>query len=810
MLYNHLRTHLIVAPSTSVGKSIFSTGLCRASLAQGERVGYLKPIGTGTGDGDDELHLKRFAPRLSSTKCLFHFDEPVSPHLAVARSGSSSSAASKYPTDDTFVRAISHHVHQFAQDPASAVRQAAGRGASLYIESAGGVHSPVLSGSSQIDAFRPLAPPSTLLISSHALGGISTTLSAYESLLIRGYRIDSVLVFKEDYYENYSYFQKWFEQERGIKVGIAPLPPSVAEPKERDEQNMDTYYATLEENLSPVIDHLRDTHQRRLDELASMGKRSRDVFWWPFVQHNQVARDQDVMVVDSAHGDHFVTLDHKVDAASSKALLSPTFDGSASWWTQALGHSNPTLALAAAQAAGRYGHVLFPSATNEPSLRLAENLVRGVGQGWAERVFYSDDGSTGMEVGLKMALRSYAVRRGLNAEDAGRLKVLGFKGSYHGDTIGVVDACEKSIFTERIDWYNGRGAWLDGSQVMLEQGKVVIRDRKTGQSIGTYNTLKEIYDVDQRLKDDDSLVERYRHEIAAFVREHHEAGTEFGALVLEPIVMGAGGMIFIDPLFQRVLIDLVRGDSTLFPSCASRNASTASSKTWQGLPVIFDEVFVGLHRIGPLTSARLLGSTTYPDIAVYAKILSGGLVPLSVTLASGSIFETFLGPGKVDALLHGHSYTAHPVGCNVALTTLNTLEKMQKRGDWDAAKQNWGIQASAAPPHSSTTSAQPWSLWSAEFVDRVSRLEERVSGVMALGTLLVVYLRTSSAGYDSAASVDLLARLKDAKIPGGPSAKGYNVHARPLGNVVYFMTSLNSKLEDLRALEGALWEALLK
>ncbi|SCV73356.1 BQ2448_7282 [Microbotryum intermedium] len=805
MLYHHLRTHLIVAPSTSVGKSIFSTGLCRASLAKGERVGYLKPIGTGTGDGDDELHLKRFAPQLNSTKCLFHFDEPVSPHLAVARSDSATTAPSQYPTDDAFVRAISQHVDQFAQDPASAARQAPGRGsarASLYIESAGGVHSPVLSGSSQVDALRPLAPPSTLLIASHALGGISTTLSAYESLLIRGYRIDSVLVFKEDYYENYSYFQKWFEQERGIKVGVVPLPPTVAEPSERDEQNMHSYYSTLEEGLSPIVDHLRETHRNRIDELASMGKRSRDVFWWPFVQHNQVARDQDVMVIDSAHGDHFVTLDHKVDGTSSEALLGPTFDGSASWWTQALGHSNPTLALAAAQAAGRYGHVLFPSATNEPSLRLAENLVQGVGKGWAERVFYSDDGSTGMEVGLKMALRSYAVRQGLDAEEASRLKVLGFKGSYHGDTIGVVDACEKSIFTERIDWYNGRGAWLDGSQVMLEQGEVVIRDRRTGESIGKYDTLKHLYDVDQRLNDGDPLVERYSKEIADFVKKHHEAGTEFGALVLEPIVMGAGGMIFIDPLFQRILIDLVRGDSTLFPSRST--ASTAGARAWQGLPVIFDEVFVGLHRIGPLTSARLLGSTTYPDIAVYAKILSGGLVPLSVTLAAGSIFETFLGPGKVDALLHGHSYTAHPVGCNVALTTLNTLEKMQEKGDWDRAKEDWGIKT--ALPQSA--SSQPWSLWSSEFVDRISRLNDKVSGVIALGTLLVVYLRTQSAGYDSSASVNLLARLKGTKVTGGPSLTGYNVHARPLGNVVYFMTSLNSKPADLRGLERALWEVL--
>lgn len=152
MLSRHLRSHLIVAPSTSVGKSIFSTGLVRASLALGEKVGYLKPVGTGSGDGDDELyvrsvystlsdgpltprgsrrHLQRFAPG-ADTACLFHFDEPVSPHLAVERAASGlSQAVTKAPTDSEFSAAVGRHARAFAA-------KMAGQRSSLYIESAGG------------------------------------------------------------------------------------------------------------------------------------------------------------------------------------------------------------------------------------------------------------------------------------------------------------------------------------------------------------------------------------------------------------------------------------------------------------------------------------------------------------------------------------------------------------------------------------------------------------------------------------------------------------------------------------------------
>lgn len=144
------------------------------------------------------------------------------------------------------------------------------------------------------------------------------------------------------------------------------------------------------------------------------------------------------MVIDSAHGDHFDAYYAKPASETRPAdesLLEPFFDGAASWFTQSHGHAAEPLTMAAAQAAGRYGHVLFPSGTHKPALDLAEKLLQTVGKGWASRVFYSDNGSTGIEVGLKMALRASGRRYGWGGEIGGDVGVIGLRGGYHGDTV---------------------------------------------------------------------------------------------------------------------------------------------------------------------------------------------------------------------------------------------------------------------------------------------------------------------------------------------------------------------------------------
>lgn len=121
---------------------------------------------------------------------------------------------------------------------------------------------------------------------------------------------------------------------------------------------------------------------------------------------------------------------------------------------------------------------------------------------------------------------------------------------------------------------------------------------------------------------------------------------------------------------------------------------------------------------------------------MHAKLLTGGLLPLSATLASDSIFEAFLGDKKKDALLHGHSYTAHAIGCSVAETSVRSLIELDSSGSWEAAKKDWRVEGEEKAA---------WSSWSLGFVTTISNLPS-VSGVWALGSVLAINLRASETG----------------------------------------------------------------
>jgi dethiobiotin synthetase/adenosylmethionine--8-amino-7-oxononanoate aminotransferase len=156
-------------------------------------------------------------------------------------------------------------------------------------------------------------------------------------------------------------------------------------------------------------------------------------------------------------------------------------------------------------------------------------------------------------------------------------------------------------------------------------------------------------------------------------------------------------------------------------------------------------VFSGLYRFGYNSASTILSNT--PDIAAYAKILTGGLLPLSTTLASPSIFQSFLSDRKIDALLHGHSYTANPVGCAVALTAAKMIEEHEGRGGWAAEKAEWGVQETEKGEEGEVggEEARRWSFWKEEFVRNVSELEA-VKGAMAMGTVFAVELEDLESG----------------------------------------------------------------
>ncbi|KAH8825137.1 PLP-dependent transferase [Flagelloscypha sp. PMI_526] len=736
MLFRNLHVLQIFGANTNVGKTLLTIALCRAAAKASRDVFYLKPISTGSPEESDQTTVTRHAKNVKST-CLYQFDHPVSPHLAAKLAGSER----LIPSDDTVVNSISSYLKSCADN--SSVRS------HVFVETAGGVHSPSLQGTSQLDLYRPLLLP-TILVGDAKLGGISSTISAYESMMLRGYTVDLVLLFQDEYYRNFEYLSSYFANEHGISVRSFPSPPAILPDPNENFSSTETYFDTIEPEMTSAIDTLDKIQERRLEELGTMGKRALDSVWWPFVQHGLVQSEKDVSIIDSAHSDFFNVL----SSPNKQSVLEPQFDGSASWWTQSFGHAHPALTFAAARASGRY------------ALRLSETLLNdGPGKGWASRVFFSDDGSTGMEVALKMALRSYSTSNNLDKIDRKRLGVLGLKGSYHGDTIGTMDATEdNSVYT--CEWHNAKGYWLDTPTVGFRNGKTVVRLPRSLHAIGAHETVfsspQDVYDVESRL--DSPLAFSYRRYLNALLIDLQNSPSylPIATLVLEPLVMGAGGMIFVDPLYQHILISTTR---ELLPN----------------VPVIFDEVFVGLYRLGFMSSTSIL--RTNPDISVNAKILTGGLLPMSVTLANEKIFEAFKSDKKADALLHGHSYTGNPIGCEVANETMKLIEReIQTNKDWETAKSQWNGSTE-------TEREGVWSLWDVEFVKALSELPV-VEEVMALGTVLAFKI-----------SGDGSAELS----PGGMP---FSVHYRTLGDVAYFVTSLNTRSEVIRELEEKIWNAL--
>ncbi len=215
-------------------------------------------------------------------------------------------------------------------------------------------------------------------------------------------------------------------------------------------------------------------------------------------------------------------------------------------------------------------------------------------------------------------------------------------------------------------------------------------------------------------------------------------------------------MKFIDPLWQRALIDIAR----------SKN-----------VPVIFDEVASGLYRIGVASCREILKAD--PDIAAYAKLLTGGVVPMSVTLATEDVFKTFLGDSKAEALLHGHSYTAHPIGCVSSIQALDTYASLFEKNDGSDLTNGF---------------------FDNNQVSELSKLP-LVQESMALGTVVAMTIEPESGSTGYAAlgrSVPLVKYLMD---------KG--VYARPLGNVVYVMVSPLTSREECKRMCSLLKEAVL-
>ncbi|KAF9922068.1 hypothetical protein FBU30_007842 [Linnemannia zychae] len=798
------QAYQVFSANTDVGKTILSTGLVRAAAAlavgaekqkriAATRAFYLKPVQTGYPTDSDARHVKTFAP-LVETKGLYAYPDPVSPHIATPNP----------PPDSEVLQATINAIRTF--------KQSIGQGEKGWalLETAGGVNSPIMSGVLQSKFYRPLRLPTVLIGDSH-LGGISTTLTSYESLHQYGYDIPALLLF-DGKYKNHEFLEKYLAKaENRPLVHILPPPPQKLVDPKADAEQLHEYYKKTEEYFQNVVQELEKTHQKRMDRLEELGDKARTSIWWPFTQHQNV---KDVTVIDSAYGDIMTTYappstsvaaTESMDAAKKEWRWREMFDGCASWWTQGLGHGSHLLTQSAAYAAGRYGHVMFPECSHEPAVKLTETLLETVGEGWASRVFFSDNGSTAVEVALKMALKASQDRYANLGEATGRIEVIGVDGGYHGDTIGAMNACSPNLYNAQVTWYKAHGHWFSPPTVVFKDSKfkVTIPTEMTATKEPVQVTIDNLTSVFTEPSANDPRLDIYRNHIrSTLTRLTQDEKRSFGALLMEPVLMGAGGMVWVDPVFQRTLVEEVRAFKGFGKEVSpSKNAHIPSQNNWKGLPVVLDEVFSGCWRLGRKSAADML--QVKPDIAAYAKLLTGGLISLATTLTSDSIFNNFLSDAKTDALLHGHSYTAHPVGCAVSNTSLQTYREMESHGDADKARQDWG----AINHPSKNAGLGVWSLWDRKVVDQISQLDI-VEGVVPLGSVLAIQMKETSgpSGYASLVSQKVQQKMREKTSEEDDTEVA--IFGRPLGNVVYMIASQVSTREQLAKVEKILLRAL--
>lgn len=348
--------------------------------------------------------------------------------------------------------------------------------------------------------------------------------------------------------------------------------------------------------------------------------------WHPYSRIGDTDTAQRPLVVTGAQGANITVVR---DGQPVEVI-----DGMSSWWSCIHGHGHPVLDRAVTEQVASMSHVMFGGLTHEPAARLAQLLVELTPAG-LETVFFCDSGSVSVEVAIKMALQYW---RSLGLP--GKHRLMTWRGGYHGDTFAPMSVCDPEGGMHSL--------WTD---VLVEQ---VFAER-----------VPSAYD------------DEYMRGFEAQLSEH---AAELAAVIVEPIVQGAGGMRFHDP---RYLAEL--------RAMCDRH----------GVLLIFDEIATGFGRTGELFAADHAGVS--PDIMCVGKALTGGYLTLAATLCTAKIAQT-ISEGAAGALMHGPTFMANPLACAVAVASLELLLS----GDWKSrvAQISAALHEGLAPAASLDSVAQ--------------------------------------------------------------------------------------------------------
>ena len=418
--------------------------------------------------------------------------------------------------------------------------------------------------------------------------------------------------------------------------------------------------------------------------------------WHPFTQHGLNEPIPHVVRADGA----------VLHLADGRTLI----DAISSWWVTTHGHCHPRIAAAIAAQAGQLDQLIFAGYTHDPAETVARGLIdmapRGEGQPDLAHIFYSDSGSTAVEVALKMALGYWhnLALDGLAPEESGgpRSRILVLEHSYHGDTIGAMSIGERGVYN---------AAW---QPLLFDVGTIPF------PAPGREQACLDALDV--------------------------ACAQKPAAFIVEPLILGAGGMLIYPAWVLREMAAICRRHDVLF---------------------IADEVMTGWGRTGTLFACEQAG--VVPDIMAVAKGITGGAIPLAATLATAPIFDAHRSTDRARLFYHSSSYTANAIACAAAAANLAIWREEDVLGRI--------------------------ALLSDGIATRLARLAQHraFANPRQLGTIAAIDLIATDAGYLS----DLAPRLRAFFLERG-------LLLRPLGNSIYVMPPYCLDADQLDLLFAAL------
>ncbi len=561
----------ITATDTGVGKTIVTSVLGVLAQEHGLRVGVMKPVQCG---GDDAQFLKKVLRADDDIKRInpYFVKDPLSPHLVLSRA--------KIKFDIKKVKKEFSYLKEKYDV--------------VFVEGAGGFLVPITDNYFMADLVKDL-DLKVIVVSRLGLGTINHTLLTIEQIRQKGLHLTGV-IFNETKKEAKGIPEKTnpFSIQQLSGVSILGQIPFLKKLNRRH----------IQEKCSGPIDIKRILKSFPIKKTVELVDDDKKYVWHPFTQMKDWTNGQP-LIIDKAEGSFLI------DSDGNSYL-----DGVSSLWVNVHGHNHPRMNRGIIEQLNKLDHSTLLGLANSPSIELAKKLVKIAPKG-LEKVFYSDNGSTSVEIAIKMAYQYWQ-----NIGCTKKRKLVHLANSYHGDTLGSVSVGGIDLFHK---------VYRD---LIIETVKVNFPDCYRAPKGKKYPDY-----AFECLDKFETILKREYQDIAAFI--------------VEPIVQGAAGMIIWPKGILKRIETLCRKYDIIF---------------------IVDEVATGFGRTGKMFACE--HEKVHPDILCLAKGLTGGVLPLAATLTTKKIFDGFIFDYETQkTFFHGHTFTGNPICCAAALANLEIFGK---------------------------------------------------------------------------------------------------------------------------------------